>query len=631
MRFFIYAIVTSILVCTVNAGCAGLFDANSPASVDAYASIEQMQIEAKKFPSPAWKIPLGRHIIDQMMPINDQYAVLILKNYQERLKKDRIACLNLASGKLQWDKDLEQDANDIVLQANTPDYIITATQYSEGALIEAFELRTGNLLWKKQIAKSHPYKLLQIDSKYVLLSQNISKELVAELINIKSGKTKWQYSYQENNSTIPHILVHQQGLLIAGRIIVNLNTQTGKIKWIKKDLFQSVTDAIPTLHNRDLYIITQGHKLTRLNINSGKIFWQRNIKQSLYITSISPKSNSLYLQGTIKRGNKIRPIISALNKTSGYQTWLTVLPDNNQLVSNLIEYKDKVFSASPSTLHAIKKNNGKIVFSKTIEKGQTSLYPVILRKINDKIIFIGETNIGAYKMSNGAYIYRRGITSISPEANLSALDKSVARLKKKIEIKNSREEVHPGYSSAANKYYQNIQASADKHYRIYEEARTFADTSKANKEYMAYRIDKTFARSASAIAFYEAAINFNISFYHSLIDSIDNDFLARHILIRNSIMSSYPAMMTENYVYRPSRSLNLTEPDAAEFLQITTINLQSGKKTRTSMSVPYRDYGLWIHLDEKRKLIYQQSIGLDITNDSDPQSYFIAKPVTLPN
>lgn len=62
----------------------------------------------------------------------------------------------------------------------------------------------------------------------------------------------------------------------------------------------------------------------------------------------------------------------------------------------------------------------------------------------------------------------------------------------------------------------------------------------------------------------------------------------------------------------PNRYL-IMAVDVGEFMQITAINLETGKKSKTSMSVPYKDYGLWVYVDEKKKMAYRQSIGFSPT------------------
>jgi len=236
-------------------------------------------------------------------------------------------------------------------------------------------------------------------------------------------------------------------------------------------------------------------------------------------------------------------------------------------------------------------------------------------------VFAGELTIGAYQATTGRRIYRRSFTGISPAADLSAVETSIKRLRKKLYQKGRAPE--ETWQCISCQMSATAQARADELYnRSWNGGLTDYEAIEGG-------MARNMSRVYSAIGVYESAVHFSAVMYDAQVSKMDKANLARHQLIRTTIVSAYPAMMTENYVYRPTRSMNLVDPNAGTFMQISAVNLSSGKRSKTSMSVPYKDYGLWIYIDEKKKIAYQQSVGFSPDENTPLMSYLIAKPVEL--
>ncbi|MDH5445665.1 MAG: PQQ-binding-like beta-propeller repeat protein [Gammaproteobacteria bacterium] len=629
MRYYEIMLVVSIIMHNllgVSACQAGMFD--SDVDVSAYASAEQMHSEAKKFKSPKWKVQLGQRVIDQMIVANEQLAILTLKNYNQNLRKDQIRVVDLKQGKTLWKTSLPDNAYEVSVIFASKENTILRFDFKSHTLLHSVNSKTGNKVWERKLPSSRNINVQALGKKYLVLAAKSGNNVEYQLVDFRSNKSKWHFSAEIIGESIPKIVMYKNSILIPGTSLISLKASTGKKQWQISNVAYDPAYAAPVLHADRLYIHTANKLFYRINPKTGKVDWKFKLSSRYHITSIDPGNKYIYLRGTTESIKSVKPLIMAVKKDKGRLKWVRDINDRHQIVSNLIEYRGRLLGASPTHLYAIQPSSGDIVYNKHVSESQLSVYPVILRLIGKNVVFIGEMTIAAYRATTGKIIYRKGITGISPAADLSAVEKSINRLRNKISIRDKQEKFTP--TNIFGPQYQITQASANTHYRNSDWARSQGDYWEYKSEQMSGQIDNSFAKIYAGLALFEAALNLDIAIYIGILRSIDDNLLAQHKLIRHSILSSYPMMMTKNYVYRPTRLYNLTDPDAGDFLQITAINLKSGKRKKTTMSVPFKEYGLWIYVDEKKGLAYQQSLGLDYKGEKPPTSYLIAKPINLP-
>ncbi|VAW93948.1 hypothetical protein MNBD_GAMMA23-1080 [hydrothermal vent metagenome] len=596
---------------------AGTFDTD--VNVSAYADAEQLQKEAAKYKPAKWKIPLNQNVIENMLVLDGELAVLSLRNYRRGLKRDRITLIDLAKGEMLWSRSVTEDEKDISIIAISKKYILIRTDSENTTNLITLKLRSGQPVWQKEIPATGRVMVQQMDSNHVVLATANNSKVEYQYINISTGDKLWLYRTTKTGAAITKLISHKKGIVVPANQLAYLDAKTGRVLWKVKIKYNNNT-APPVLWNNDLYIVDVNNKLNRVNLAKGKYIWSHKNPNRYLIMAVDVGKKQVFLRGLENGTVGQESVVIMLDKKRGRLKWRQTVNDKLPLISNLVDYKNHVYVGSPTTLYALEKSTGDIKFSKLVSKSQLSLYPLMLRRFDKKIVFIGELTVAAYHATTGKKYYRRGLTGINPAADLSALEISIKRLTKK-----RKEQRNKPMESRVCSFCQMSAASQTRADAIYRNPERFTAGERSS-----WRINVSFSRMYAAMGVYESALNFSQKVYEGLISQMDKENLARHKLIRTTILGAYPAMITEKYVYRPTRSLDLIDPDAGEFMQITAINLETGKKSKTSMSVPYKDYGLWVYVDEKRKIAYQQSIGFSHNADKPLMSYLIAKPVVLP-
>ncbi|VAX06223.1 hypothetical protein MNBD_GAMMA25-997 [hydrothermal vent metagenome] len=598
---------------------AGIFDTD--VAVSAYADTEQLKKEATKYKPAKWKIPLAQDVIENMLMLDGNMAALSLRNYNENLKRDRITLVDLEKGKMLWTHPADEEASDLSIVAVSKDYILIRTDYDNTTSLTALKTRSGQQAWQKKLPAIGMLMIQQLDQNHVLLITENNDDMEYQYVEINSGKKEWSYHAEKGSSPFTQVITYKNNIIILGEQLVGLNTKNGRLRWKFKSIKYNANTAAPLLKYDSLYIVDSNNVLSRINPSRGKLIWQHKNPKQYRLTAIDANKMQVYLRGIEKAGTGQESIFIKIDNKRGRLKWRTLVKDKLSLVSNLLEYKDIIYVASPTTLYALRKKTGEIKYSNVVSRSQLSIYPVILRRVDKNIVFVGELTIGACQAKTGRRIYRRSMNSIHQAADLSVVDASIKRLRKKLSQKGNVPEktwrcVSCEMSGAA-------QARADQLYdKSWHGGLTDYESIEGGR---ARKMSGVYA----AVGAYESAAHFSTVMYDAVVSQRDKENLARHRLIRATIINSYPTMMTENYAYRPTRFTNQISSEAGVFMQITAINLHSGKRSKTSMSVPYKDYGLWIYVDEKKKIAYQQSIGFYPNEDTPVMSYLIAKPIEL--
>lgn len=619
MKLHIQTSLFLLLTFMVSATHAGLFDTNTDVNISVYANTEQRRKESARYKPAKWKIPLAQDVIENMLMLDGDLAALSLRNYNNNLKRDRITLVDLKNGKMLWTHSATEDASDVSIVAVSKNEILIRTDFESTTNLTALNTRSGQQIWKKKFPATSMFMIQQLDQDHVMLTTVNSNDLEYQYVKIGTGKKQWSYYAKKGSLPLTQVIAYKNDIIILSDQLVSLNTKNGHLRWKFKSIKYDANTAAPLLKSGSLYIIDSNNTLNRIDLSRGKLIWQHKNPKQYQLTAIDADKKQVYLRGINKADTGQESVFIKIDNKRGRLKWRTFIMDELSLVSNLLEYKDAIYVASPTTLYALRKKTGKVKYSKVVSRSQLSLYPVILRRVDKNIIFAGELTIGAYQATTGRRIFRRSMNSISQAADLSVVDASIKRLRKKLYKKARAPE--ETWRCTACQMSATAQARADELYaKSWNSGLTDYESIEGG---MAGRMSRTYA----AVAVYESATHFSAVMYDAVVSQMDKANLARHKLIRTTIISAYPTMMTENYVYRPTRTMNMVDPDAGIFMQITAININSGKKSKTSMSVPYKDYGLWIYVDENKKIAYQQSIGFPTNEDKPIMSYLLAKPV----
>jgi len=602
-----------------SAAQAGFFDKNTDVNINAYADVEQRKKESDKYKLTKWKIPLAQSVIENMLMLDKNLAALSLRNYNQNLKRDRVTLVDLKKGKMLWTHSAGEDANDLSIVAVSKKNILIRTNYENMTSLNALKVRSGQQVWQQKFSANSQLMIQQLDENHVMLVTENKAEVEYQYVNIGSGKKQWSYREKKKSDSPSKIIVYKKNIIITGEKTVGLSVKKGRVLWSFKNIKYNANTVAPLLKYDSLYIVDENNVLSKINPSNGKLIWQHKNPKQYWFTAIDVNKTQIYLRGVEKADTWKENIVIKIDNRRGRLKWRTLIDDKLSLVSNLLEYKDRIYVASPTTLYALRKKTGEIKYSNVVSRSQLSLYPVVLRRVDNNIVFVGELTIGAYQANTGRKIYRRSMDGIHQAADLSVVNASIKRLRKKLfQQSNVPKETWRCLSCEMSVV---AQARADQLYdKSWHSGLTDYESIEGG---MARKMSGVYA----ALGVYESAVNFSAVMYDAVVSQRDKENLARHQLIRNTIINAYPTMMTKNYVYRPTR---MTGSEGGMFMQISAINLHSGKRGRTSTSVPFKDYGLWIHVDEKKKIAYQQNIGFYLNENTPVRSYLMAKPIALP-
>jgi len=641
MRMFT---IRSAILCGVAAalgiGCSGVqTDKNASTYYDEQPA-ELILAEAHSQPPPRWKLRLDNTLVDSAQLIDPHLIILGLRSYDASLLHLGYRVIDTDRGDLLWTFSTPPTVvNPGVVFADT-EVVVIRVVTEAGTQYEARRTRTGEPLWSQSVTDGDASLLPLPGGGHLLLVRHTGATASVAELDAQSGTETWRHDFVLGTTPTGAgtlVTTAAEGIYLLGKQLTLLAPGSGAVLWQKEELADCPL-LQPDPASKALYALDASHHLYKIATATGRTVWQVTLDPSMELTHIAPGDAHLYLRGEDNSGAKVRYFLAALAPKSGEEVWRH--HSTAPLISNILAYSGRVYAASPSSVVALNEPDGSVGFEKKLSTTD-SLFPVVLRQIGEQIVYVGELNVISLDPRSGAIIYSRGFTPVSHEAELMALDSAIDRENRRIRPEPSRNTGGFSYTALLRERTRQYQAASSNFHRLAntkfsEFMAGRASIYEAKAARVSADINATFSQVSSSMANLSMVMD-NLerleNQYREMWEEVGRQLYERRLVLRNSIINSYPMMQTKDYAYRPHRDFR----GDADFVGVSVVHLPTGKVTHINTSVRYRDYGLWTFVDPDRGIVYQQGLGLDpngfifsIRNGAQAaRSFLIAQPIEL--
>jgi outer membrane protein assembly factor BamB len=563
---------------------------------------------------PIWKIPMGPSLVESMEIIGTNKLLVGLKKDFPGIPDMDLIVVDTQKGEILWTYNRKGDPGEYQLFLVFSDMLLFRVEKPKTVELLALNPETGTEIWRTVLKGKNIIPIPVFSHSQILTVARGENEISLTALNLNNGTTVWEQSRKISNGTsLPLPIVYDEHIFLFYSGIEKISPENGQSIYDIQNLTLAPDAPSPAIEGDTIYIVNNGNQLSAVSISKGNIIWSKNISPDILYTNIVPLNDKVYLRGLSKSGAHL---LYAFHKSNGIITW--DYSGKEASVSNLLEIDELLFFGTPSSLVALNKQNGNLVFTKQVTTTGRS-FPVHIRQIDDQVIYIGELVVASYNSKNGQVKYSHGITPIAPDCHLNGLDYTIPNLKEEMS-KYSGKPDNTLSQMGTNEMikYQNM---SRKYWSEYESARSSGNNISANINYQKYQINQSFAKMQAT-----ANLAFSIVELGTMVRNVINNLkiqtsIEKQELFRKSILDSYIKSESQNYVYRPHLKWNSVDD---QFVTLSIIHLPTGKLRETYLSPQYLNYGLWNLVDFEKGVVYHLGIGMDpsLYKLSDARQYY---------
>lgn len=495
---------------------------------------------------------------------------------------------------------------------------------------------SGKERWRSQLG--HRIKQVFPLGNGDLLVSNLPVGPEVTAVRDTDGKIHWKLN-ADDTSTVKGIhAIHLAGGELYGAgtgFFARISSETGKPVWIQASLGLEPRHPAPRGNNGDLYVVTKDRELVQLNAEDGTVRWRHPFPEGSKINNTFLIENEIFVRGTAAASGE-KPGTNWLTRLSPDGKRLWTFTDDAPVISNLAISNDRLYAASPMELMAWKRSTGELLYRKQYASSPSS-YPPSVYAFENQVVVAGELAVVGFDPENGTQQYRHGFDPVLKNGSVMLLDRSIAKLSS---------QKGPGkfqYSYHTNFFYESSRINQERSNALWASHRSKISQGRMSLDSIYARSAARQAKTDAMMTVYSAAID-NILAYEAaglaIASQKDRKLLARRRTIRATILGGFPEMLAGEYVFRPIRIHDNSNPfvPGGAFMAVAVVHLPTGKKKITPLSPVYGDYGLWLMLDPENGQIFHQGIGLDPSAYSRTyrngkwtfESALICQPLPLP-
>jgi len=585
---------------------------------------------------PLWQIPLGPALVEEMQLLGpDRLLVGLRKDFPGLPNLDYLL-VDTVKGEVLWrySRDKLKGQYDCLLILQ--DLLLFRVDRGKSASLLALNPQTGAEKWAVSFQGGRVMFIPYISGGSALAINPGPASVDLTALDLDGGRTLWQKSFRvTNGAELPAPQTVGEDLLVFYNGLERLSSKDGKGVFARSDLTFDATSPPPQVADGMLWVVHSGTCLSALDAASGKEKWKVTLPEGIHYTNIYPLGEKIYLRGVDAfDGHRL----SALRRGDSQILW--TYSGTEPSISNLIESGDILYFGTPTSLIALNAGNGKQVFSVLVTTTGRA-FPIRLRKIDDRIIYIGELVAAAFDAKTGRLVYKQGMTPGSGELHLNGLDDAIPNLKEELKKTSTSGNLARNSSSFATMEmarYQNLaltyRSQANYSWNQGDMLGTSVATMKQGQA-------QHQARLQAMTAFVFSVVDMAILIRQFIISRSIKTAIERQELFRKSILASYAQAEAADYVYRP----HLLFRDATDdFSALSIVHIPTGKRSETVLSPHYLSYGLWQVVDFDKGVVYHSNIGMDPSRYelSEARAYYpykkaktvntflIAQPVKIP-
>ena len=490
--------------------------------------------------------------------------------------------------------------------------------------LAAISSETGKQLWFVQYNnKKRSFQFLPVPAEGVILVVELEKKKATlRGLELKSGQEKWNQTIKIQKGGHPtQPLTTPQGIWNFYGHTSRIDPADGKTLWQRKDIVPDNLSPPAKLQNNKLHLVDKEKTLHILDPVTGDSILTAPLDGKARYTNIYPDDKHLYLRGRDADGAWF---LAQHDGQSGKSIWK--YSSTQATVSNLIEEDNRLYVATAAKVLCLDSTTGREIFSASATlTGQS--FPVRLRKYGNTVVYIGELVIAGFDAKTGKTVYKAGMTPVSQEMHLDAVDNWMSVLQNRIG-KLSKAIWFSGAGALGDAFgamsvnsqnLSNSYSNKASNYRL-RAGRSYNPSSSSDS----WKSASSQAQSQMNSTF--AMIEAQLSFFFTM-EGMKNAMLSRSIArdqkevnrlhrIRKRILAACSASESDDYVWRTHVE--------GDWIGLNLVHLPTGRTTFTPYSpfikkefvqyTNYNEYTLWNLVDVETGLVYHKAMRIGGAN-----------------
>ncbi len=555
---------------------------------------------AQRQPPPKFQIPTGASHIDNMQLIGPDRLLVGLREDAQGVPNADYLLIDTRKGEVIWRYPRENGEYQIYLIFD--DLLLVRVNGEKKTDFLALDPANGTEKWRRSFKSKNMSFLPVLPSGQIWAFHDTSKKVRIIGFNIIDGQTLWQSERAGSieNSSLP--VVHAPYVFTTFDGLKALESQTGTVLYNIPELQLHALSPPLEFDDSHIYVITKNNQLAIVDKASGTIMSRTQLPENITFTNVYYQDGVLYLRGLDDQASHY---LIAFSVTDKKELWRYTIGE--PLLSNLVLHEGKLFIGTASSLIALNSTNGNQMLAvKVTDTGRN--YPVTLREVAGRIVFVGELVIAAYDVTTGIQKYKHGMSPLGPDLHLNGLDASIPNLKE--ELGKLKASSSPGLGAMANAETRSYQQMANRHYSDYLSYKNSGNYSSSQHSYTRYRISNEMAKTQATVAMAISLAELGGAIAKGMKAAAVKASIEKQELFRKSILDVYSRSQSAAYIYRPHMAYHGSND---QFATLSLIHLPSGKIRRTYLSPIYQSYGLWNLIDFENKTVYHHGVGMNPT------------------
>ena len=596
-----------------------------------------------------WSTPLkGTGIVEDLVRLPDGKLLVALRQYGFTMPIRECLLVDGSNGKVLWKHERGGFPGIWSLLVALPDRLVFHVDGKDHASVVVLDAGTGAERWTHKSPRGTLVRPV-LDAGILVTLEPAKQSTLISGYDLASGAQRWKREIPVALDSAPAPILLSQGLILFFGGAELLNASTGASEWKREKITLDAQAAPPILTGDGVWAITHGNELVLFNPLTGDPASSFPLPAGVRITNIYPLGQRLLLRGVEKGEN----LTIEMGRKSGKPLW--IFRDTEPSISNLVDDGGNLFFATPTSVVALDWQGRQLFKTKVTELGQD--FPVNIRKVGDKVVFVGEMVVAAFDAATGQQAWWDGIDPIHQDADTDALKKGIDRAESGAASFGGGG--GRGYQSDLSRQYQ-AEASSARFQNLAADSSRRASELSANldrrspdlsqnarrTERMGVTIERSSAANAIsgdiAITRMNAAFDRTMSMMNFQFAMMDlgkqlNEWANRfyheerrdyYLFIQRGIFQAYQFSETQGYVLRPSRK--------GEVVGVTAIELATGKRQFTPYGPQHELFGLWNLPDEDKGVVIHEALRPDPEVPADERgdrpfvNYLMATPVAWP-
>lgn len=553
---------------------------------------------AQRQAAPKFQIPTGASHVDNMQLIGADRLLVGLRKDAQGVPNADYLLIDTRKGEVLWRYPREKGEYQIYLIFD--DLLLIRVIGEKKTDFLALDPTNGAEKWRRSFKSKNMSFLPVLPSGQIWAFHDTSKNVQITGFNINDGQTLWQSERvgSMENSSLP--VVHDPYVFTTFNGLKALDSQKGTVLYAIPELQLDALSSPLEFDDSHVYVITKNKELAIVDKASGTILSRTPLPNTITFTNVYYQDGVLYLRGLDDQTSHYLIAFSVQDKK---ELWRYTIGE--PLLSNLVLHEGKLFMGTASSLIALNSSNGNQMLAvKVTDTGRN--YPVTLREVAGRIVYVGELVIAAYDATTGIQKYKHGMSPLGPDLHLNGLDASIPNLKE--ELGKLKASSSPGLGAMANAETRSYQQMANRHYSDYLSYKNSGKYASSQHSYARYKSSSEMAKTQATVAMAISLVELGGALAKGMKAAAVKASIEKQELFRKSILDVYSRSQSEAYLYRPHMAYHSSND---QFATLSLIHLPSGKIRRTYLSPVYQSYGLWNLVDFENKMVYHHGIGMN--------------------